>query len=222
MRKYLKLAALAAAALMLIPLCGCKRDIPASPEELYSRTSGPTAEPHVMFTPDPNVTPDPVKGSNTMVVFFSASGNTRLVAQKIAQITGADVYEIVPVVPYSEGDLDYSNPETRATIEQRDPNFRPEIAGSLPDLAAYERVFLGYPIWWSEAPRILNTFVENVDFGSAAVIPFCTSGMSDIGTSADRLEELAGSGVWYEGKRFTSGVSRDELRAWITSVCENK
>ena len=149
-----------------------------------------------------------------LVVFFSATGTTRDVAEKIAALTGADIMEIVPVQPYTAGDLDYSDRSTRATVEQNTPEARPEIANDI-SLDGYTTVYLGYPIWWGQAPRIMSTFAESHDFTGITVIPFCTSGSSDIGQSDDTLAGQAGSGNWLQGRRFDAKVSDDALREWI-------
>ena len=150
----------------------------------------------------------------TLVLYFSATGTTKGVAGRIAQTAGADLREIVPAVPYTADDLKYSDRSTRATAEQDDPNARPGIAGDI-SLDGYTTVYLGYPIWWGQAPRIMSTFVEAHDFTGITVIPFCTSGSSDIGTSDDTLAEQAGSGNWLQGRRFSAGVSDETLREWI-------
>ena len=160
---------------------------------------------------------DSAKDTNILVVVFSATGNTRNVAEKISTLTGADLIEITPAVPYSEADLKYSNSDSRATKEQNDPGIRPEIKNEI-SLDGYKTVYLGYPIWWGKAPRILCTFIESHDFTGITVIPFCTSGSSDIGNSDDELAKLAGNGDWLQGKRFSSGVTKDELEDWINEL----
>ncbi len=151
---------------------------------------------------------------DVLVVFFSATGTTKGVAEKIAALTGADLKEIVPAKPYSSGDLNYGNSDSRTSKEQNDANARPAIAENI-STEGYKTVYLGYPIWWGQAPRILSTFVESHDFSGKSVIPFCTSGSSDIGQSDDALASLAGSGNWIQGKRFSGSVSETELRKWI-------
>ncbi len=154
----------------------------------------------------------------TLVVYFSATGTTRGVAEKIAAITGGDLYEIEAAQPYTEEDRNWHDDNSRTTHEQNDPSFRPEIGSELPSLEGYDTVYLGFPIWWGQEPRILDTFVESCDFDGITVIPFCTSGSSGIGNSGKNLEANAGSGTWLSGERFGGGVSEDELRAWIGSL----
>lgn len=150
-----------------------------------------------------------------LIAYFSATGNTEAVAENLMIATGADLYKIVPEEPYTDADLDYENDQSRAALEMNDPDARPAIGGEPLSLEGYEIVYLGYPIWYGEAPRIMSTFVEEHDFNGITVIPFCTSGGSDIGNSADILEEQAGGGSWVEGKRFDSDVTYEELEEWI-------
>ena len=152
---------------------------------------------------------------DVLVVYFSATGTTKGVAEKIASITGADMYEILAAQPYSEEDLDYNNEDSRTTKEMNDPEARPEIGSEDISLEGYKTVYIGYPIWHGQAPRIMSTFVEGHDFDDINVIPFCTSGSSGIGDSAVTLEDQAGSGNWLEGERFDGSVSEDELESWI-------
>ena len=153
--------------------------------------------------------------SDTLVAYFSATGNTRAVAESLAALTGADLYEIVPADPYTEDDLDYGNSESRTSLEMDDPDARPEIAGEPLDLTGYTTLYLGYPIWHGEAPRILSTFVESRDLDGLAVRPFCTAGGSGIACSVEAIKALAGAGTWLEGQRFSASVSDEELQAWI-------
>ena len=153
--------------------------------------------------------------SDTLVAYFSATSNTRGVAERLAALTGADLYEIVPVDPYTEDDLDYGNSESRTSLEMDDPDARPEIAGEPLYLTGYTTLYLGYPIWHGEAPRILATFVESHDLSGLTIRPFCTSGSSGIGRSAESLEALTDGGTWLEGRRFPSDVRDEELQAWI-------
>ena len=157
-------------------------------------------------------------GADTLVVVFSCTGTTKGVADRIADVTDADLYEIVPAVPYTDDDRDWNDENSRCTVEQNDPDVRPEIGSDPIDLEGYEVIFVGYPIWFGEEPRIMDTFVESCDFGDATVIPFCTSGSSDIGSSGTNLAANAGSGNWLEGKRFDGDVSEDELIEWIESL----
>jgi len=156
--------------------------------------------------------------NSTLVVYFSVTGNTRGVAEKIADITGADVYEIKAAKEYTSEDIDYDNSDSRTTHEQNDSSARPEIGSDTISLEGYTTIYIGYPIWWGQEPRIMDTFVESYDFDGITMIPFCTSGSSDIGQSGQNLADNAGSGSWLEGKRFASDASEDEIRTWIDGL----
>lgn len=156
--------------------------------------------------------------ADVLVVVFSATGTTKGVAEKIAAIENADLYEIIPAEPYSSADLNWNDKNSRTTKEQNDPSVRPEIAGETIDLTGYSTIYIGYPIWWGEEPRIMDTFVENYDFGDTTMIPFCTSSSSGIGRSGKNLADNAGSGNWLDGARFGGSVSDDELKSWIEGL----
>ena len=156
--------------------------------------------------------------SHILIVYFSATGTTRGVAEKLAEGLSADLYEIVPEEPYTDADLNYGNRKSRATAEMDDPASRPAIAGELPDLAAYDTVFIGYPIWWGDVPRIVSNFVEQVDLTGKTLAVFFTSGNSGLGSSMKHLEEQAGAGTWLEGKRFTARTTADELTGWAAAL----
>jgi flavodoxin len=135
----------------------------------------------------------------------------------IAKTTGGDLYEITAAEPYVEADLNYNNDNCRATKEQNDKSVRPEIANDTVNLDDYSTIYIGYPIWWGQAPRIMDTFVESHSFDGKKVIPFCTSGSSDIADSDNYLAKLAKSGDWLEGKRFGASASESEIEEWINS-----
>lgn len=162
------------------------------------------------------------EGNNTeekvLVVYFSATGTTKKLAETIASITNGDLYEILALEEYTSDDLNWHDSNSRTTHEQNDPSTRPEIASDKLSLDGYTTIYIGYPIWWGEEPRILDTFVESYDFGDIKMIPFCTSSSSGIGRSNKNLEENAGSGNWKEGKRFASGATESELKSWIESI----
>ena len=151
----------------------------------------------------------------TLVIYFSATGNTRSVAEKIADITGADIYEIKAKEEYTDEDLDYDDPDSRTSKEQNDKGARPEIGSDPVSLDGYTTIYIGYPIWWGEEPRIMDTFVESYDFDGITVIPFCTSGASGIGQSGKNLADNAGSGNWLDGERFAGSAAEEELREWL-------
>ena len=152
--------------------------------------------------------------SSVLVVYFSATGTTRGVAERIAALTGADLAEIVPAQPYTTEDLNYNDRTTRATVEQNTPDVRPEIANEI-SLEGYTTIYLGYPIWWGQAPRIMSTFVESHDFTGMTVIPFCTSGGSGAGRTGETLGEQAGTGTFLSSTRLSGGISDSELQSWL-------
>lgn len=154
----------------------------------------------------------------TLVVYFSATGTTKGVAEKIAGITGADTYEIKAAQEYTDADLNWNDSSSRSTKEQNDSSARPEIGSDAVSLDGYTTIYIGYPIWWGEEPRIMDTFVESHSFDGITMIPFCTSGSSEIGRSGRNLADNAGSGTWLDGKRFDGGVSEEELRTWIEGL----
>ncbi len=156
--------------------------------------------------------------SQILVVYFSATGTTEGVAETLATSISADLYEINPVDEYTEDDLNYNDNNSRSTTEQNDASARPEISGTVENWDAYDTVFIGYPIWWSEEPRIMDTFVESYDFTDKTAIPFCTSGGSGIGRSGSNLEELANGGTWLEGERLQSSTSDADIAEWINDL----
>ena len=156
--------------------------------------------------------------SDVLVAYFSATGTTKGVAEKIAAVTGGDLYEILAAEPYTDEDLNYNDSSSRSTAEQNDKNARPEIGSEDISLEGYTTIYLGFPIWWGEEPRILDTFVEKYSFEGIKVIPFCTSGGSGIGRSGSNMEALAGTGTWLEGKRFSGSVPEADLKSWIDGL----
>lgn len=169
-------------------------------------------------TEEPSPEPAPQEGADVLVAYFSATGNTENIAEHLVSILDADLYEIVPQVPYTSEDLDYSNSDCRANQEQNDPTARPAISGGVKDLEDYEVVFLGYPIWWGDAPKIISTFLETYDFDGKTIVPFCTSGSSSIGGSVSDLETLTDGATWLEGQRFSGSVSRETVSQWVDAL----
>ncbi|MBR0528501.1 MAG: flavodoxin [Ruminococcus sp.] len=167
-------------------------------------------------SPETNAENDSDK--DTIVVYFSATGTTKGVAERIASVTDADIFEISAAEPYSDADLDWNDKNSRTTLEMNDPDVRPAIANDTVDLDGYETVYIGYPIWWGEAPRIMSTFVEAHDFDGKTVIPFCTSGGSSIGRSGENLASQAGGGNWLAGGRLDANISESELQDWINDM----
>lgn len=154
-----------------------------------------------------------------LVAYFSASGVTAGLAKRLALAIGADVYEIRPVTPYSERDLDWTDPASRSSIEMKDKSYRPPIIVSdLPDAQTYDRIFVGFPIWWYVAPTVVNTFLESLDLNGKKIIPFATSGSSGMGDTVKELKPSAKGATVTSGKRFSARASEAELKSWAESV----
>ena len=153
-----------------------------------------------------------------LVAYFSATGTTKGVAEHLANAVGADLYEIVPAESYSDADLNWNDKNSRSTKEQNDKSARPGIASETLDLSGYTTIYVGFPVWWGEEPRIMDTFVESYDFSGKTMIPFCTSGGSGIGSSGKNMEKLTSGAAWLDGKRFGGSVGEDELRAWADGL----
>ena len=178
----------------------------------YDQGNTTTPEP----TPEP--TPDPDEGTDVLIAYFSCTGNTEAIANHLNSILDADLYEIVPEVPYTSEDLNYGDSSSRTSIEMNDPDARPAISGSVENMEDYDVVFLGYPIWWGDAPRIISTFLESYDFDGKTIVPFCTSGSSGIGSSADDLQALTSGATWLDGQRFSGGASEETVAAWVNGL----
>ena len=151
-----------------------------------------------------------------LVVYFSATGTTRQVAKQIAQIANADICEITPAKPYSSADLDWTNKQSRSSVEMNNPEARPEIKAVSVDVSQYDYVFLGYPIWWDLAPRTVNSFIEATDLSGKTVIPFATSGSSTIANSVAVLKKSYPKIKWQTGK-LLNRVSEKEIRTWVSA-----
>lgn len=149
-----------------------------------------------------------------LVAYFSASGTTARVAEKLAKGIGADVFEIKAARIYSKEDLDWQNPKSRSSIEMNDKDSRPAIAEKKENMTDYDVIFLGFPIWWYREPSIIDTFIESYDFSGKIIVPFATSGGSEIKDTSRNIQALAKGAVVATGKRFDSGASEDELTTW--------
>ncbi len=180
--------------------------------------STPETKPEETPVAENTETPVPEEPSKTLVIYFSATGTTKDIAEKIASVTDADLFEIKAAEEYTDADLNWHDDSCRANKEQQDQSVRPEIANDTVSLEGYTTVYIGFPIWWGEQPRIIDTFVEAHDFSGITMIPFCTSGSSPIGNSGKNLEAHAGSGTWKEGRRFAANTPENEISAWIDSM----
>ena len=156
----------------------------------------------------------------TLVVYYSATGNTKGVAETIAQITGGDLFEIQPEEPYTSDDLNWTNNNSRVSKEHNDESLRDValVSTTVDNWDAYDTVYIGYPIWWGIAAWPVNNFVKANDFSGKTVIPFCTASSSGIGNSGNLLQEMVGTGDWREGERFHGGASESDIRSWIESL----
>ena len=183
-----------------------------------SKESGATTE-AASENASAETTQDGTSGK-TLVVYYSASGSTRRVAETIADTLGADLFEITPVEPYSSADLNWTNDNSRVTREHNDESLRDiELTQIEPDnWDSYDTVLIGYPIWWAIAAWPVDNFVKGNDFTGKTVIPFCTSASSGLGNSGNLLAEMAGTGDWQEGHRFSSGVSASDVEKWVSSL----
>lgn len=150
-----------------------------------------------------------------LVAYFSCTGTTKRAALALAEAIGADVYEIVPKQPYTDADLNWTDKHSRSSVEMKDPDARPEISGKAEGMENYRTVFLGFPIWWYVAPRIVNTFLESYDFTGKTVIPFATSGGSGLGRTVEKLQKSCTSAVkWGKGKLLNGPLTKDGLLSW--------
>ena len=150
-----------------------------------------------------------------LVAYFSASGITAAVARTLAEAADAGLYEIKPQTPYTSADLNY-NTDCRANREQNDDAARPAISGSVDNIAQYDVIFLGYPIWWGKAPKIIHTFLESYDFTGKTIVPFCTSASS--GYNDSTIRPLAPDAHWQTGRRFSGGASRSTVESWVNDL----
>ena len=155
----------------------------------------------------------------TLVAYFSASGETARLAKTVAQAAGADLHEIRPAQPYTAADLNWHDDQSRSSVEMRDPACRPAIAGDAPDLTDYDAVFVGFPIWWYQAPRIIETFLASCDFSGKRVVPFATSGGSGMGRTEEILQKSCPTkAVFLPGRRLSSSASVGTIRNWLTEL----
>ena len=157
--------------------------------------------------------------SKTLVAYFSASGVTAKLAKNLTEAAGADLYEIKPAVTYTNADLNWQDKKSRSSVEMNDKTFRPAIADTDANIADYDTIFVGFPIWWYVAPTIINTFLEAYDFSGKTIVLFATSGGSGMGNSAKELRaSVSHSAVIKDGKRFSANASVDELKDWVRSL----
>lgn len=155
-----------------------------------------------------------------LVAYFSATGITKALAEKLAGAVGADLHEIKPKTEYTSADLDWTDKDSRSSIEMKDKSFRPEITGSVENMDAYDTIFVAFPIWWYVAPTIVNTFLESYDLQGKTIIPVATSGGSGMGNTNKELAVSCKGAVLKEGKIFSKSVSESNLKTWVNTVTE--
>lgn len=195
----------------VLAACASREEAPAQD----AAQDEPVQEPEQTQEESAQETEEPATAGGILVAYFSGTGNTQGIAEAIAGELGADVFAITPSVPYTVEDLGYNNPDSRTSQERNDPNRSVELEQVTPDnFDAYDTVFLGYPIWWGDASWVMDGFVSGNDFTGKTVYPFCTSGSSSIGSSAQNLADMAGTGDWQEGRRFGAGAV-DDASAWL-------
>ena len=221
-----RLTALLLCVVLVLSLAACGSANKPASSTTQPETSAPTEQPATEPSESSSTAPaesepetQPETGK-TLVVYYSASGNTERVAKDIAEAAGADLFEIVPTEVYTSDDLDWTNPDSRVSREHDDESLRdvPLTTTEVPDWDSYDTVFIGYPIWWGIAAWPVDTFVKNNDFTGTTVLPFATSSSSGMGQSGSLLADMAGTGEWQEGQRFSSGVSSDDVQSWVNGL----
>ena len=216
-----KLTALLLSVVLVLSLAACGSANKPASSTTQPETSAPTEQPESSSTAPAESEPETQpKTGKTLVVYYSASGNTERVAKDIAEAAGADLFEIVPTEVYTSEDLNWTNSDSRVSREHDDESLRdvPLTTTEVPDWDSYDTVFIGYPIWWGIAAWPVDTFVKNNDFTGKTVIPFATSSSSGMGQSGTLLSEMAGTGDWQDGQRFSSGASQSDVADWVSGL----
>ncbi|MCI5822829.1 MAG: flavodoxin [Lachnospiraceae bacterium] len=213
-----KLTSILLALVLVFSFAACSNNSDNSASTANSTTSVPTGTQSTDESSDNNA--DRSSNSKILVVYYSATGSTKAVAETIADTTGADLFEITPVDPYTSDDLNWTDDNSRVSIEHNDESKRDvPLTKTTPDnWADYDTVFIGYPIWWGIAAWPVNNFVKGNDFSGKTVIPFCTSTSSGLGQSGDLLADMAGTGNWQDGERFSSGASSSKVESWVNGL----
>lgn len=213
-----KITSILLALVLVFSFAACSNNSDNSASTANSTTSTPAGKQSTDESSDNNT--DSSSNSKILVVYYSATGSTKAVADTIADTTRADLFEITPVVPYTSDDLNWTNDNSRVSVEHNDESKRNvPLTKTTPDnWADYDTVFIGYPIWWGIAAWPVNNFVEGNDFTGKTVIPFCTSSSSGLGQSGDLLADMAGTGNWQDGERFSSGASSSKVESWVNGL----
>ena len=226
-----KLLSLSLAAVMALSLAACGQSDATDDNQSAGQSQEETSTPAPTPTPEngeDTSAPDAsepedsqsVENGGVLVVYYSATGNTEAVAGYIAEATGGDLFELEPAEPYTDADLNWTDENSRVTLEHEDESLRDVelVADTVDNWDSYDTVFIGYPIWWGIAAWPVDTFVEANDFTGKTVIPFCTSSSSGLGQSGELLSEMAGTGDWLEGQRFRSSASQEDVTEWVDSL----
>ena len=222
MKKFQKFGSLLLTVLMILSLAACgsqaSNDTPAQTPSNGTPTENTPAQ-----TPDDTANGEAdntTSGGKVLVVYYSASGNTKRVAEDIAEAADGDLFEITPAEPYTSDDLNWTNSDSRVSREHDDESLRdvPLTTTEVENWDDYDTVFIGYPIWWGIAAWPVDTFVKNNDFTGKTVIPFATSSSSGMGQSGTLLSEMAGTGDWQDGQRFSSGASQSDVADWVSGL----
>ena len=226
-----KLISLSLAAVMALSLAACGQSETADDSQAANQSQEETSTPAPTQTPEngeDTSAPDASEpedsqsgeGGGVLVVYYSATGNTEAAAGYIAEATGGDLFELDPVEPYTDADLNWTDENSRVTLEHEDESLRDVelVADTVDNWDSYDTVFIGYPIWWGIAAWPVDTFVEANDFTGKTVIPFCTSSSSGLGQSGELLAAMAGTGDWQDGERFRSSASQEDVTEWVNSL----
>lgn len=217
-----KLTSIILLAALALSLAACGSSAPASTPAPTTAPAEATEAPADTAAETPADTAEAAapETGKVLVVYYSASGNTARVANDIAEAAGADVFEIVPVEPYTSDDLNWTNQSSRVSVEHDNPDARTVelVSTEVPDWDSYTTVFIGYPIWWGIAAWPVDGFVSANDFTGKTVIPFATSSSSGMGESGALLAQLASTGDWQVGQRFSSGASASDVQSWVSGL----
>lgn len=197
--------------------CGSTGNVDSSASEEPQMTVEPEAQQTDSAADSGEPEPEDTS-ANALVVYFSATGNTASVAEDLAGMQGAELYEIVPEQPYTEEDLNYSDSSSRSTVEQNDENARPAISGGIDNMDDYDVVYVGFPIWWGDMPRILYTFFDTYDLSGKTIAPFCTSGGSGISGAVQSIRELEPDADVTDGVRVNRSNAEDDLTGWLSDI----
>lgn len=211
-----KVAVLCMAGVMVFGLAACGNNHNANEDNKV--TSSDDTDSSTEQTQQSNATEPGTGTGNALVVYFSATGNTKAVAETLSEMQGADLYEIVPEEPYTDEDLDYNDRSSRSTAEQEDESARPAISGEVSRIDDYDVIYVGYPIWWGDMPRILYTFFDTYDFSGKTIAPFCTSGGSGLSGTPDVIAELEPEATVLEGLHTSPSDAESDLADWISSI----